>query len=145
MADDLATAPRILTAVVNTSNGPVRGYAKEGLAVFKGLRYGAPSTGEGRFKAPRRPQPWSEPAAAVAYGAPAIQSGLAPGERRTSPGDPPAPDEPASSEDCLFVNVWTPGLDQARRPVMVWLHGGGFANGSGGAAMYDGGRAGAEG
>jgi para-nitrobenzyl esterase len=75
---------------------------------------------------------------ATDYGAPAIQSGLAPGERRSSPADPPAPDEPASSEDCLFLNVWTPGLDDARRPVMVWLHGGGFANGSGGAAMYDG-------
>jgi para-nitrobenzyl esterase len=138
MADDLAT-PRALTEVVNTSNGPVLGYAEEGLGVFKGLRYGVSPAGEGRFKPPLRPHPWSEPAEAVAYGAPAIQSGLAPGERRTSPGDPPAPDEPASSEDCLFLNVWTPGLDQARRPVMVWLHGGGFANGSGGAAMYDGG------
>ncbi|MDE2355476.1 MAG: carboxylesterase/lipase family protein, partial [Alphaproteobacteria bacterium] len=102
-------------------------------------RYGAPPTGLARFRPPSRPLPWSEPALALAYGAPAIQSGLAPGERRTSPGDPPAPDEPASSEDCLFLNVWTPGLDAARRPVMVWLHGGGFANGSGGAAMYDGG------
>jgi para-nitrobenzyl esterase len=95
--------------------------------------------GLARFKPPSLPKPWREPAEAVAYGAPAIQSGLAPGERRTSPGDPPAPDEPASSEDCLFLNVWSPGLDDARRPVMVWLHGGGFANGSGGAAMYDGG------
>jgi len=138
MADDLATAPAV-TDAVKTSNGPVRGYQEDGLAVFKGLRYGAAPTGAARFKPPARPQPWSEVAEAVAYGAPAIQSGLAPGERRTSPGDPPAPDEPASSEDCLFLNVWTPGLDQARRPVMVWLHGGGFANGSGGASMYDGG------
>lgn len=138
MADDLALAPSARTATVETSNGPVRGYREDGLEVFKGLRYGAPPTGSARFKPPARPAAWTEPADAIAYGAPAIQSGLAPGERRTSPGDPPAPDEPASSEDCLFVNVWTPGLAGAR-PVMVWLHGGGFANGSGGAAMYDGG------
>jgi para-nitrobenzyl esterase len=144
MADDLARAPLTHTDVIPTSNGPVRGYVAEGLDVFKGLRYGAAPTGLARFKPPARPKPWTEPAEAVAYGAPAIQSGLAPGERRTSPGDPPAPDEPASSEDCLFLNVWTPkankgALAAAKRPVMVWLHGGGFANGSGGAAMYDGG------
>lgn len=139
MADDLALAPLANTDAVATSNGPVRGYHEDGLKVFKGLRYGAPPTGTGRFKPPSRPQAWSEVADAVAYGAPAIQSGLVPGERRSSPGDPPAPDEPASSEDCLFLNVWTPGVDARKRPVMVWLHGGGFANGSGGAAMYDGG------
>ncbi|MBI1199365.1 MAG: carboxylesterase family protein [Phenylobacterium sp.] len=139
MADDLAPAALARTDAVNTSNGPVAGYFEDGLAVFKGLRYGAAPVGALRFKPPQRPQPWAAPADATGYGAPAIQSGLAAGERRTSPGDPPAPDEPASSEDCLFLNVWTPGTDAARRPVMVWLHGGGFANGSGGAAMYDGG------
>ena len=64
MADDLAT-PRALIGAVNTSNGPVLGYPEQGLAVFKGLRYGAPAAGEGRFKPPRRPQPWLEPAEAV--------------------------------------------------------------------------------
>lgn len=139
MADDMALAPLTRTAVIDTSNGPVRGYVEDKLKVFKGLRYGAPPTGEHRFKPPRRPAAWTEIAEATNYGAPAIQSGMAPGERGSSAGDPPAPDEPASSEDCLFINVWTPGLDSAKRPVMVWLHGGGFANGSGGAAMYDGG------
>jgi para-nitrobenzyl esterase len=139
MADDLAAAPVAFTKVVDTSNGPVRGCLEGRLSVFKGLRYGAAPVGALRFKPPARPTPWTEPADATAYGAPAIQSGMAPGERRSSPADPPAPDEPASSEDCLFLNVWTQGLDAARRPVMVWLHGGGFANGSGGAAMYDGG------
>src|SRR5512140_3292732 len=139
MADDPGLAPLTRTEAVGTSNGPVIGYVQDRLDVFKGLRYGAPPIGMARFKPPARPAGWTEPAEAIGYGAPAIQSGLAPGERRSSPGDPPAPDEPASSEDCLFLNVWTPGLDAARRPVMVWLHGGGFANGSGGAAMYDGG------
>src|SRR5579859_1267704 len=138
MADDMALKPLGHTDLVATTNGPVRGTREAGLEIFKGLRYGAPALGAARFKPPRLPTAWTEPVEASAYGAPAIQSGLAPGERRTSPGDPPAPDEPASSEDCLFLNVWTPGLDAKARPVMVWLHGGGFANGSGGAAMYDG-------
>jgi len=139
MADDLVLAPLVRSEPVATSNGPVRGYVEDGLKVFKGLRYGAPPTGLGRFRPSSRPAAWSETADATSYGAPAIQSGLAPGERRSSAADPPAPDEPASSEDCLFLNVWTPGVDTAKRPVMVWLHGGGFANGSGGASMYDGG------
>lgn len=139
MADDLAPAALSRTAETATSNGPVRGYHEDVLSVFKGVRYGAAPVGPLRFKPPQRPAPWTQAADATAYGAPAIQSGLGPGERRSSPGDPPAPDEPASSEDCLFLNVWTPGLDARKRPVMVWLHGGGFANGSGGAAMYDGG------
>src|SRR6185312_11550403 len=87
MADDLARAPVTHSDVVQTSNGPVRGYVEDGLDVFKGLRYGAPPVGLARFKPPSRPAAWREPADATAYGAPAIQSGLAPGERRTSPGD----------------------------------------------------------
>jgi para-nitrobenzyl esterase len=128
------------TAVVSTSNGPVQGYREDILHVFKGLRYGAPPVGSLRFKPPQKPQPWTEVADAVQLGAPAIQNGVKPGEATggRSNGDPAAPGQPATSEDCLFINVWTQGLTGAR-PVMVWLHGGGFSNGSGGAAMYDGG------
>jgi para-nitrobenzyl esterase len=128
------------TAVVSTTNGPVQGYREDRLHVFKGLRYAAPPLGALRFKPPRRPARWTEVADAVALGAPAIQVGVAPGDVTggRSGGDPPAPGQPGTDEDCLFINVWTPELT-GRRPVMVWLHGGGFANGSGGAAMYDGG------
>jgi para-nitrobenzyl esterase len=127
------------TAVVATTNGPVQGYREGGLNIFKGLRYAAPPLGALRFKPPRKPAPWTEVAAAVALGAPAIQVGVAPGDVTggRSGGDPPAPGQPGTDEDCLFINVWTQGLSGSR-PVMVWLHGGGFANGSGGAAMYDG-------
>lgn len=127
------------TEVVSTSNGPVRGYREGGLSIFKGLRYAAPPLGALRFQPPQRPAPWTEVADAVTLGAPAIQVGVAPGETTggRSAGDPPAPGQPGTDEDCLFINVWTPGLT-GKRPVMVWLHGGGFANGSGGAAMYDG-------
>ena len=128
------------TQVVQTTNGPVRGYREDGLEVFKGLRYGAAPVGSLRFRPPVKPAPWSEVADAVGLGAPAIQVGVAPGETTggRSNGDPAAPGQPGTDEDCLFINVWTPGLS-GKRPVMVWLHGGGFANGSGGAAMYDGG------
>ena len=127
------------TAVVQTSNGPVRGYREGPLSIFKGVRYGAPPLGALRFRPPERPAKWSEVADTVSLGAPAIQVGVPPGETTggRSAGDPPAPGQPATDEDCLFINVWTQGL-AGKRPVMVWLHGGGFANGSGGAAMYDG-------
>jgi len=127
------------TQAIATSNGPVRGYRDEGRFVFKGLRYAAPPVGALRFQPPQRPEPWPLAADARALGAPAIQVGVPPGETTggRSAGDPPAPGQPGTDEDCLFLNVWTPGLTGAR-PVMVWLHGGGFANGSGGAAMYDG-------
>jgi para-nitrobenzyl esterase len=127
------------TEIVATSNGPVRGYRDGALHVFKGLRYGAPPLGALRFAPPQKPAPWTEPADAVALAAPAIQVGVPPGETTggRSAGDPPAPGQPGTDEDCLFINVWTPGLS-GQRPVLVWLHGGGFANGSGGAAMYDG-------
>src|SRR5579864_9068881 len=128
------------TEIVSTSNGPVRGYRDGPLHVFKGLRYGAPPLGALRFTPPQPPKPWTEVAEALTLGAPAIQVGVPPGETTggSSAGDPPAPGQPGTDEDCLYLNVWTQGLT-GRRPVMVWLHGGGFAAGSGGAAMYDGG------
>ena len=141
MADVLEpSAPLLRGDAIATINGPVRGYRDDGLHIFKGLRYGAPPVGVLRFGPPIRPRAWTEPADAVALGAPALQAGLAPGEKTggRSAGDPPAPGEPGTDEDCLFLNVWTPGVDAGARPVMVWLHGGGFGNGSGGAAMYDG-------
>ena len=127
------------TEIVATSNGPVRGYREGRLNIFKGLRYAAPPLGALRFVPPQRPAPWTEPADAVALAAPAIQVGVPPGGTTggKSAGDPPAPGQPGTDEDCLFINVWTQGLT-GNRPVMVWLHGGGYANGSGGAAMYDG-------
>jgi len=109
--------------VAETRHGKVRGAVVDGINVFKGVRYGA-DTGPRRFQAPLPPQPWKGVVDALAYGAASPQT-----------GDREGP----TSEDCLFLNVWTPGLrDNARRPVMVYFHGGAYNNGSGSAPMYDG-------
>ncbi|MDP3854968.1 carboxylesterase/lipase family protein [Phenylobacterium sp.] len=108
-----------------TTHGPVRGYADGAIKVFKGVRYGA-DTGPRRFRPPAAPAPWTKTQEAVAYGPASPQAGKA---------------DEAQSEDCLFLNVWTPGVaDGAKRPVMVYLHGGAYASGSGSSPLYDGAR-----
>jgi para-nitrobenzyl esterase len=110
--------------VARTSAGPVRGAREQGVAVFRGIRYGA-DTRPRRFLPPQPPAPWRDTVAATSYGAASPQRGK---------------NEGPQSEDCLFLNVWTPGLrDGGKRPVMVYLHGGAHASGSGSSALYDGG------
>ncbi|PHY14084.1 carboxylesterase [Caulobacter sp. B11] len=122
-----ATAP-----VVQTTAGQVRGASADGVSVFKGLRYGADTGGERRFMPPMAPEPWSGVQDALAYGAASPQTGK--GEEGET-----------FSEDCLFLNVWTPakpvktGLaDGGKRPVMVYIHGGAYNTGSGSSPWYDG-------
>ncbi|AQR61102.1 carboxylesterase [Brevundimonas sp. LM2] len=107
--------------VVATTSGPVRGQIEGDVRVFKGLRYGA-DTGPRRFQPPVAPTRWTAPAEAFAYG----------------PASPQTGSEPNQSEDCLFLNIWSPGLDDARRPVMVYIHGGAYSSGSGSDPLYDG-------
>lgn len=111
--------------VAQTRLGPVRGYREGDVCVFKGVRYGADTSGR-RFMPPRRPQPWSEVRDANGYGPSAPQL-----RRSVEP----------TSEDCLFLNVWTPALrDEGKRPVMVYVHGGSYMWGSGSDPLYDGAR-----
>ncbi len=129
-ADLFAQAPAsagtaMRSPVIEIASGRVQGAVETGVNVFKGIPYGSPTGGANRFRAPQPVAPWSGVRDALAYGATAAQ-----GTART----------PSGSEDCLVLNVWSRGpAGNARRPVMVWLHGGGFATLSGSSAMYDGG------
>ena len=109
---------------VMTTAGPVIGQAKGGVDVFLSLRYGQ-DTGKTRFQPPVKPEPWTKPYIADHYGAAAPQGGQA--------------DDWGQSEDCLFLNVWTPDRKTDKpRPVMVYIHGGAYNTGSGGSPLYDG-------
>lgn len=119
---DAAFAAPPASPVARTRAGPVRGQTDRGVHVFKGVRYGA-DTAPRRFMPALPPTPWREVRDALEYG----------------PASPQRSSEPNQSEDCLFLNVWTRGLrDGARRPVMVYVHGGAHANGSGSSPLYDG-------
>tara|TARA_B100000678_G_scaffold258714_1_gene238500 strand:+ start:139 stop:1764 length:1626 start_codon:yes stop_codon:yes gene_type:complete len=124
--------------ILETRYGPVSG-SREGesgsVNVFRGVRYAASTEGR-RFQLAADPQSWAEMRPATQFGSECPQ--------------PPSPDVPVfaswansvgTSEDCLFLNVWTRGLgDGKKRPIMVWLHGGGYVTGSGSSNGYDGSR-----
>jgi para-nitrobenzyl esterase len=130
--------------VVETTAGKVQGLVENEIKVFKGVPYGASTGGQNRFRVPKPPEPWTGVKETIAYGPPTPQgrpSNAAPLPPRDPALPPPlinnAPTG-AQSEDCLVLNVWTPELGAGKRPVMFWIHGGGFSTGSGSSAWYDG-------
>jgi para-nitrobenzyl esterase len=116
--------------IVRTSAGSVRGETVDGVHAFKGIPYAADPSGEHRFLPPRPVEPWSGVWDATAYGPTAPQP--APPSWRLDRGA-----VVPESEGCLVLNVWSASGD-GRRPVLVWLHGGGFSTGSGSQPWYDG-------
>ena len=121
-------------AIVETKAGRVRGLLVDGVQTFKAVPYGASTAGARRFLPPLEVAPWTGVRDAFAFGprSPQILAPFVP-EWQPLTGTEPM------SEDCLHLNVWTPGTRPAsRRPVMVWLHGGGYTGGSPAALPYDG-------
>lgn len=118
-------------SVVYTRHGAVRGMESGGVVVWRGVPFAQPPLGTLRFRPPQPPQPWSGVRDATAFG-PACPQPAFLFEQMLGAEAPP------TDEDCLTLNVWSPAADAAHRPVLVWIHGGAFVNGSGSTAWYDG-------
>lgn len=118
-------------AIASTTYGKVKGFILRGIHTFLGIPYGADTSGKNRFMPPQKPQPWSDIKPAVWWGntAPQIMDNRY-ANAYASFVDHWNYDD--VSEDCLKLNVWTPSVnDGKKRPVLVWLHGGGYTNGNG--------------
>jgi para-nitrobenzyl esterase len=139
MANDIFVAEAGSAPVVEIATGKLLGASSAGICSFKGIPYGAPTALRGRFMPPEAARPWSGAREAIAYAGRAWQLPNRPKRRPVLETLLGPADTSQESEDCLTLNVWTPGLgDGAKRPVMVWLHGGAFGYGSGNRTVTDG-------
>jgi para-nitrobenzyl esterase len=120
-----------LGGIVNTSSGPVQGIDRDGVTVFRGIPYAEAPVGALRFKPPVARTPWTDTLVAEHAG-PLAPQNPSPLEGLLGAGQPPIGD------DCLSLNIWTPGVDGAERPVLFWIHGGAFVTGTGSTPWYDG-------
>ncbi len=140
MANDIPIARQGSAPMAETASGKLRGAHAGCIHSFKGVPYGASTAGRNRFRPPQPPAAWTGVRDALSYGPRAWQLPGRPKRRAVLETLLGPADTMPESEDCLTINLWTPGLDTtARRPVMVWLHGGAFAYGSGNRAVTDGG------
>jgi para-nitrobenzyl esterase len=119
-----------MNPVIHVQQGRLEGREEDGLCVFRGIPYAKPPVGALRFRPPQPPETWSGTRDAGGFGGSAPQN--------TMMLALPGMDVGATDEDCLSLNVWTPACDGKRRPVMFWIHGGGYVIGSGAQAVYDG-------
>jgi para-nitrobenzyl esterase len=145
-----------MTPTVDTTAGRVGGFAEDnGTLCFRGIPYGAPTGGTNRFRPPAPVEPWSGVRDGTEWGSRCKQAAMQFGQLSGASSESRdreatrtrfdaimalfgGGDIGASGDDCLNLNVWTPALDDARRPVMVWFHGGGFSSGTANNPMYFG-------
>ena len=113
-------------AVAQTANGKVAGYIQDGVTIFKGIPYAKAN----RFEAPVQADSWEGIRSCRQYG-PVSPQGARAGWANDEIAFAFNWNDGVQGEDCLRLNVWTPALDSRKRPVMVWLHGGGYSAGSG--------------
>ncbi len=118
--------------VVKTQSGSVRGSAAGNVLSFKGIPYAAPPFGANRFQPPKPVTPWHGVRDALTFGPTTPKPPYFP------PFDVILPEPAIPGEECLNLNIWTPETGDARLPVMFWIHGGAFANGSSAVPTYDG-------
>jgi para-nitrobenzyl esterase len=121
---------RVTTDSVETASGRVTGVDEDGVRVFRGIPFAGAPTATHRFRPPRPVEPWKGVRTAGEYGDWAPQN-PPPGLFSSVPSGP-------QSENCLTLNVWTPGFGGAARPVLLWIHGGAFLFGSGASPLYEG-------
>jgi para-nitrobenzyl esterase len=120
-----------MNPIAETTSGKIRGVTIDGVAAFRGVPYGAPTDGANRFLAPGTPASWAGVRDALDYAGQAPQSRVGFPQREELADFSGSADTSPETEDCLRLNVWTLSLDsRAKRPVMVWLHGGAFSFGS---------------
>jgi para-nitrobenzyl esterase len=121
------------SAVVRTTAGKIRGIRRDKVSAFFGVPYGASTAGARRFMPPAKPDSWTGVRDTIHFGhrSPQGPSTLIPEVAAVDRREP-------AGEDCLCLNVWSAGLGKGKKPVMVWLHGGGYSQGSGAFIIYDG-------
>src|SRR5277367_3460219 len=121
----LAQNPK--TPKTPTDSGSISGVSEGGLTVYKGIPFAAPPVGDLRWRPPVHVAPWTGTRKADAFAPACMQDGV------SMPGETP----PVVSEDCLYLNIWTPAKSlQERLPVIVWIYGGGYINGSASMPLY---------